>query len=399
MAGATALRLPLHSALCIWLTHGDLRLFFYVDESGHTGPNLFDENQPILYYGVLSSQINLDAAAESRVKKIRKKLGVKRLHASELGNRRLVEIVKDIESLKKRYDLRFDIYRVAKADHALISFFDQVFDQGMNPAVPWTSYWTPMRYVLLLKLASLFDEDLLKEAWAARINLKTDEANASLTRICNALIARVGSLSDERSIQVITDSLTWAAANPDVIHYNIKSKRDFLDITPNLIGFQSVMHGIASRLKRNDKLASKIIVDQQSQFNKAQKKLSDFYANAKNVPLVSGPGLPELDFSGMPEVPITCTAGTDSTGLELVDIYLWVFTRYMDEKELAPELFPLIKGQLQRGHTDEISINAIASRWTKWFEELPDPTDEQMEKGREMLRMDEERRLTAVKNA
>ena len=101
----------------------------------------------------------------------------------------------------------------------------------------------------------------------------------------------------------------------------------------------------------------------------------------------------------MPEVPITCTAGTDSTGLELVDIYLWVFTRYMDEKELAPELFPLIKGQLQRGHTDEISINAIASRWTKWFEELPDPTDEQMEKGREMLRMDEERRLTAVKNA
>jgi hypothetical protein len=52
-------------------------LYFYVDESGHTGPNLFDENQPILYYGVLSSKINLDAAAESRVKKIRKKLGVK----------------------------------------------------------------------------------------------------------------------------------------------------------------------------------------------------------------------------------------------------------------------------------------------------------------------------------
>lgn len=374
-------------------------MYFYVDESGHTGPNLFDENQPILYYGVLSSKINLDAAAESRVKKIRKKLGVKRLHASELGNGRLVEIVKDIESLKKRYDLRFDIYRVAKSDHALISFFDQVFDQGMNPAVPWTSYWTPMRYVLLLKLASLFDEELLKAAWAARINLKTDEANASLSKICNTLIARVGNLPDERSRQIITDSLTWAAANPDAIYYNIKTKRDLLDITPNLIGFQSVMHGIASRLKRNRKLASKIIVDQQSQFNKAQKKLSDFYANAKNVALVSGPGLPELDFSGMPEVPITCTSGTDSAGLELVDIYLWVFTRYMNEKEIAPELFTLIKGQLQRGHTDEISINAIGRRWSKWFEELPDPTNEQMEKGRDMLRMDEERRLMAVKNA
>lgn len=371
-------------------------MYFYVDESGHTGPNLFDEAQPILYYGVLSSKINLDAAAEGRVKKIRKKLGVKRLHASELGNGKLVTIVKDIESLRKRYDLRFDIYRVAKVDHALISFFDQVFDQGMNPAVPWTSYWTPMRYVLLLKLASLFDEELLKAAWAARINLKTDEANASLVDICNTLISRVNSLPDERSRQVITDSLTWAAANPDEIYYNVKSKKDLLQITPNLIGFQSVMHGIASRLLKNGKTASQIIVDQQSQFNTAQKKLSDFYAKGRDLPLVNGPGLPEIDFSGMPETPISCTAGTDSTGLELVDIYLWVFKRFMDEKELAPELFSLIKGQLHRGHTDEVSINAIASRWSKWFEELPDPTDEQMEKGKEMLRMDEERRLLAV---
>jgi len=30
-------------------------MFFYVDESGHTGTNLFDPNQPVLYYGVLSS--------------------------------------------------------------------------------------------------------------------------------------------------------------------------------------------------------------------------------------------------------------------------------------------------------------------------------------------------------
>ncbi|WP_173495029.1 MULTISPECIES: hypothetical protein [unclassified Marinobacterium] len=97
-----------------------------MDESGHTGSNLFDENQPILLYGVLSSKINLDAAAECRVKGIRKKLGVKRLHAADLGNGRLIEIVKDVDALRKRYNLRFDIYRVAKADHAIISFFDQV---------------------------------------------------------------------------------------------------------------------------------------------------------------------------------------------------------------------------------------------------------------------------------
>ena len=33
---------------------------FYVDETGHTGPNLFDRTQRVLSYGVLSSPDDLD---------------------------------------------------------------------------------------------------------------------------------------------------------------------------------------------------------------------------------------------------------------------------------------------------------------------------------------------------
>lgn len=371
-------------------------MYFYVDESGHTGLNLFDENQPNLYYGVLSSKINLDVAAKQKVISIRKKVGVNRLHAAELGNKKLVTIFKDIEYLKKRYDLRFDIYKVAKPDHALISFFDQVFDQGVNPAVPWLSYWTPLRYVLLLKLASLFSEETLKQAWSARINLKTDEANKDLTSICNTLLARVHTLPDKRSQTVITDALTWASKHPNEIHYNVKSKKGLLDISPNIIGFQSVMIGIANRSLKNKTKASKIVVDQQTQFNKAQIKLSDFYGKHKNTPLVNGPGLPDIDFSGMPEIPISCTSGTESVGLELVDIYLWIFKRFFEKKELAPELFAIIKGQAYRGRTDEISLDAIAGRWSKWFENIPEPTSEELKRGKEMLKKDESRRLNAI---
>lgn len=35
-------------------------MFSHVDESGHTGSELFDATQPVLYYGVLSSDMNLD---------------------------------------------------------------------------------------------------------------------------------------------------------------------------------------------------------------------------------------------------------------------------------------------------------------------------------------------------
>ena len=41
-------------------------MYFYVDESGHTGPNLFDAAQPMLYYGVLSSRVNLDVVARRK---------------------------------------------------------------------------------------------------------------------------------------------------------------------------------------------------------------------------------------------------------------------------------------------------------------------------------------------
>lgn len=51
-------------------------MFFYVDESGHTGPNLFDPAQPMLYYGVLSSESDIAALAQEAVAKMREKLGV-----------------------------------------------------------------------------------------------------------------------------------------------------------------------------------------------------------------------------------------------------------------------------------------------------------------------------------
>lgn len=68
-------------------------MHFYVNETGHTGPNLFDRTQPVLSYGVLSSPVDLDKVAEPELAALRKKLGVVRLHAAELGMHRLDDLV------------------------------------------------------------------------------------------------------------------------------------------------------------------------------------------------------------------------------------------------------------------------------------------------------------------
>ena len=351
----------------------------------------------MLYYGVLSSQVNIDFLAEEHLRKLRCQVQMPRLHANELGNGGLVPLIEGLVALQRRLDFRFDLYRVAKPDHAIICFFDQVFDHGNNPATPWSGYWTPMRYVLLLKLASLFDVNLAKRAWEARIEIDDAKAEAALVSVCVDLRSRVGKLTDARSRQLISDVLTWAEKNPSEICYNTKSKKDQLQVTPNIIGFQSVMHGIASRLKKQRKKEAAIIVDQQSQFNKAQKSLSEYFAAMSGIPAVNGPGLPAINFSGMPKTPISFSSSASSGGLELVDVHLWVFKRVIEKKELAPELYALIKPHIHRGRTDEISLNAIAARWERWFEELPDPTEEQIAKGKELMAIDEERRLRAVR--
>jgi hypothetical protein len=95
----------------------------------------------VLSYGVLSSSDDLDKVAEADLAALRKKLGVQRLHAAELGMHRLDEVIDTLLVLQKKHRIRFDVWQVVKRDHAIISFFDQVFDQDES-AVPRTAYWT-----------------------------------------------------------------------------------------------------------------------------------------------------------------------------------------------------------------------------------------------------------------
>ncbi len=254
-----------------------MNLFFYVDESGHTGNNLFDSTQPRLYYGVLQSPFDLDASALERVKALRTKLEVERLHAAELGLHRLKEIVPDLMEIQQDCDLTFNLYRIEKVDHAIISFYDQVFDAGLNPAVTWSSYWTPLRYFLLWNLAQLFDEETTKNAWKARIETKAAKATPIFQSVCQTLTERLeASPLDPRSKQLIGDGLAWAMAHPDEIGYHCCNGEAVLDISPNMIGFQFVMAGIARSLSSPEE-ARRVVVDQQTQFNRSQKALAAVY--------------------------------------------------------------------------------------------------------------------------
>lgn len=347
-------------------------MYFYIDESGNTGLNLFDKSQPYLYYGVLSSPLNIDDVGLKEIKDIRNKFSVNRLHGHELGVVKLSEIYKELISFIERYDLKFDLYRLNKSDYIIISFFDQIFDQGINPAVPYSAYWTPLRYPLLFHVANLFDADLLYKAWSARIEKDQNKSNNLLLDVCKILLSRVEYLHDKRAKEIISHAITWVVNNVDDIYYNgPKDKKSRLLISPNLISFQSVLFGIIHRSELHKSNVDKIIVDQQSQFNNTQKWLAQFYQRTDDI-LRIGPGLPEIDLRGMFQTSIECVSGMDSVGLEITDLFLWLFKRYIENKSLSNDLRSVINILLNDALTDEISLTSLSTRWGKWFNELPE---------------------------
>ncbi|MFG1294006.1 DUF3800 domain-containing protein [Xanthobacter versatilis] len=347
-------------------------MFYFVDESGNTGLNLFDANQPILYYGVLGARSNLDIVAQPLLEGLRKELGVKRIHANELGVAKLTTVANRVIGFSKKNDLRFSAFTVNKIDHAVITYFDQIFDAGLNEAVAWHHYWTPLRYPLLFKVAHLFDAEIAKEAWRARCEQNPARCTEMLKGVHQKLLAKLHTLPDARSREILEGAIKWADANPEAISFGSSNHESTLQISPNLIGFQSVLQGIAIHASAMKRTVRRITVDRQTQFNGAQAELAEIYQKLRGHKTGMGPGMPKFDYSILPEVPPEFKPGDESAGLELVDISLWTAKRLREGKPLSPELKGLLWIQARRGITDEVSLAALNSRW-RFLLDLPQP--------------------------
>ena len=371
-------------------------MYFYIDESGNTGQRLFDPQQPNLYYGLLCCRKNIDVIAEPMMAVLRNRLGVKRLHAAELGVARLSEVAQSFCAFQKKNDVRLNFYKVAKRDHAVLSFFDQVFDSGMNNAVPWHAYWTPLRYLLLFKVAFIFDEELAEKAWKVRLIQNRTECAKKLKEICEELKLRVPTIPDLRSRDIINGALAWAIKHSEEIEYGTSNAESALQISPNLVGFQQVLQGVALRSKQMRSKVTSIVTDQQNEFNNAQKFLNDIYRKMRNSKAVMPNGMPTFDWSDMPDLDIEFRSSDQSAGLEMVDIYLWIWKRIAEGKNMSDEGHRLIYGQRHRGITDEVSLEGLQTRWSTLLS-LPDADPDSMDRAREILQHAEIERLEALK--
>jgi hypothetical protein len=377
-------------------------MFFHIDEAGNTGNNLFDSAQPRLSYGVLSSLRNVDVLCSNIHKEIQREIGEKQIHANQLGFGGLVRIAPYLIEIQRKMEFDFDYYFIEKPDYALVLFFDSVFDAGLNEAVKWDVYWTPMRYLVIHKLAILFDEPLLRESWRLCLEKRIENYKDDIVRLLTEVKRRAESSDlDVRAKEIIVDALNYGIAKPMELDFGHPDQKM---VSPNAVGFQFVVSCIARRVrKKNRKKASSIIVDRQHQFNNAQTgthfyqaKITEALKKAPHKeknhylkhPLFATFEEAEIINRGLPGRELTISKSADSIGLQIVDVYLWIANKIIYGQELPNELGYLWSLFSRRSSIDGISMEGMERRFMEFEKLLPrfeDITDEQKQLAESMV--------------
>ncbi|KOE97856.1 DUF3800 domain-containing protein [Stenotrophomonas geniculata] len=359
-------------------------MYFHIDESGNTGNDLFNRDQPKLSYGVISSRTNVDALGVDIHRQMLRKAGRGELHAKNLRANGIIALAPMLEKLQDKMKFDFDFYFIEKETLAIILFFDAVFDAGINPAVRWENYWTPMRFIIIHKLAYLMDDSLLRKAWDLCTTRRIEPRAAEIVALLKEIKSRALATNwDIRSKEVIADALSYGMKNPLALDFGQPDRKL---VSPNAVGFQFVVSSIARRLRNKcagD--ASKIVVDRQTEFNEAQIKTHQVLklmhdgmrgapANQRllltNHPLYMHMAEGDLLGLNLPGKQIDIANSEDSIGLQIVDIYLWIAQKFLDRK-LPPALFDLARKVLRRSYVDGISMTGMQQRYEKFEALLP----------------------------
>ncbi len=369
-------------------------MYAYIDETGNTGSNIFDLEQPIFITAALITKTNFDIIYKKEIKKISKIIGEDEIHANVIGADRVEEIAEPLLKLFKKCDARFFVSRIEKKYLATTKFVDTLFDSFENKAVPWHVYnMRPMRLLLVFKIASILTEDTAKKFWSSILERKKSKAYEIFLESLADLESNISELPDKRSRQLISEAIQWASENPESIYIHNNSKAARLGHLPNLAVFPSLLEGIEHRSKLWKRKVIEIVHDRQSQFESSLRDWHELYKNASPDVITWTMGekykLRRVEGSNF-----RISSAAESPGIQAVDTVLWLFKRTIDEKPLRRNSAKLINHVFTRAYQSDLSFSAVGGWLEDYYKELfAKPfTEEHQRKAEEISRLAEQRR-------
>lgn len=375
-----------------------LPFYAYVDESGNTGKNIFDPAQPDFYTAAFITKGDFDLAWGETLNKIAKKAGSDVLHANELGIGKIESISSDLLGLLESTRGYFFLSRVEKKYLIAVKIFDVLFDSGENAAVAWHNYnFKPLKIILAFKLASIIDDNIAKEFWEGLLKTKKDDAKKMLPNVCNALLKKIDKIPDKRSQEIFEQGLNWVIKHPDTINLLTEQKGAKHGHFPNLVAFSNLLNGLQFLSREHKRKVKKIVHDEQQEFKNMLVTWHDMFSNAADVDIYWGGETYNLQM--VPDSKFVMSNDKDSPGIQIADLILWLYIQFIKGKKLPIGCNQLVIYALSNGWHNDFSFDGVEKMMIeKWGNVFWGPiSDEQLEKGREMLKYSETQRQISMK--
>ena len=362
-------------------------MYAYTDESGQTGLDLFNQEQPVFWTLTLLSPAELDDLLRSRHAEWLEELGVARLHGSQLGLRGIEQFASRAREFLELTESVLILTFIHKPYHGAVKFVDTVLDSGLNKAVDLLHYgFRPLRLPLALGLIASTTVADVRTFWAAY----GSGSEQQFRSVVQSVRARVQRWPDRRVRQLLEDALGWATEHPRVF---MESRRSDFD-APNLVALGLIVNVLHHRLGFKGEQVLRFVHDQQQQFGRALKQMFEMVKqlSPKELPLTS-----LLDWETMTTFPcsIELVNSAASPALQLVDCLLWLLQRVDDlADDSTPGCYGLVEFAIQRTLVSEFTFRQLQRDVRAGAEEvlrLP-VTAEALARGQDLLSEVERRR-------
>lgn len=372
-------------------------MYAFVDETGNTGSNVFDEAQPDFFTGALVTKANFDVLHNRTIRAICRRNGFDSLHASVLGFGPIEHAAPEILRLLKKVDARFFISRVEKRYLVATKLYDTFFDSGENPAASWVAYnIRPLKLILCFKVATLMTDEIAREFWAMLMARNEKQARAKIPGICDAILARVPLLKDQRSREVVTETLAWSRAHPEALDIFIAGRQAKNGHMPNMVAFVNLLDGLEQFSKKWNRPLKKIVHDRQSQFEGTLAEWHLMFSNASDEP-IHRPG-ETVVLQKVAGSTFEVSSSDSSAGIQVADLVLWLFRQFLAGKEIPEGSARILQYAFKKGYENDFSFRGVGDQIEKKYAEImaADIPPEAMEAGQRMLAENENRRQELI---
>lgn len=374
-------------------------MYAFVDETGNTGANLFDADQPDFYTAGLLTRKDFDAIYGASWRNLLLAKGLEELHANHLGLGPIEELAPGIRDLLRQAGARFHMTRVEKSYLLAAKVFDTFFDSGENAAVAWMHYNSKhLRLPLVFKITALLDETLARAFWDMLLARTEEDARSRIPGFCASLLGRLNRLPDSRSQEIIGRALEWAQDHPEAFDFALTRKEAQKGHMPNLVAFSNLLDGLEAASVRWKRPVIRITHDRQNQFRKALASHHERFSNA--APDVIKMPDDEYSLRKVPGSVFVISKASESPGLQIADLMLWLMKQLFVGRELPINTTRLARYIMARSYWHDFSFAGVEKDLLASFNKLPtleEMTPKQIEQARKLRNLSEERRLESIR--